>query len=380
MKLLYLTFIDENNKNNIGVIKKIKGQVKAYNNNLVECYHSFINEEGLNIWFNDKKMATFKFGTLLNKRLSQRIGFYSEIINFINNNEIKVIYIRYYFSEPFFINFLKRCKENGLKIIIEIPTYPYKNEMKSKLLYNIDYYYSKKIKKYVDIIVTYSKHNSIFGVKTIKIENGIDMDSIKLSRNNDEDYINLLGVANVNFWNGYDRLIEGLNVYYKERQSKKKVIFTIVGDGPELINLKNMVSQYKLQDYVFFKGVLYGSQLDHEFDLADLCVSSLGVHRLGLDSMSTLKSKEYWARGVPFLKSYKDDQIDSIIKDFILTVNSDDSYINISNVITFYNELKQKNKNYKYDMRVLASKNITWDIQLKQIINQILYWEKETLK
>ena len=37
-----------------------------------------------------------------------------------------------------------------------------------------------------------------------------------------------------------------------------------------------------------------------------LQVGSLGLHRIGLTEASTLKVREYWARGIPFLLSYED--------------------------------------------------------------------------
>lgn len=377
MNLLYLSFADKGKKSNFGVIKKIEGQVKAFNNNNIKCYYTYVDNNGFNFRYLETDLETYNYSNLLKPTISKRVIFYKNILNFIRKKNINAIYIRYYLSDPFFISFLRKCKKYRLKIIIEIPTYPYMNEPINKVLYRLDQYYSKKLNKYVDYIVTFSKHKSIFDIDTISIENAVDVESIKLSESKNDNVINLIGVANLKFWHGYDRVIDGLINYYKSDHNKcnKKVIFTVIGEGSELQNLLKKVSDNNLQDYVIFKGALAGNELDLEFDKADIAVSSIGVHRLRLEGMSTLKSKEYWARGIPFIKSYPDRQIDSTIGDYIFNVESNDDPVDIIEVVEFHNRINKNLHEVKTNMRRLAEKSITWEIQLKPVINKIRKFE-----
>lgn len=72
-----------------------------------------------------------------------------------------------------------------MKIILEIPTYPYDGEKINhtgikKKKYWIEKKYRKSLYKYVDRVVTFSEDDEIFGIKTIKISNGIDLETISL--------------------------------------------------------------------------------------------------------------------------------------------------------------------------------------------------------
>ena len=70
------------------------------------------------------------------------------------------------------LKFFKKVKQKGVIKYIEIPTYPYdeegKESIKGRVVHFIDVHYRKKLHHYVDRIVTYSKDNFIFNIKTIK--------------------------------------------------------------------------------------------------------------------------------------------------------------------------------------------------------------------
>lgn len=62
---------------------------------------------------------------------------------------------------------------------LELPTYPYEAEnsigVLNKIKMQIDLYYRKELKKYIDFIVTfYEGHKELFGIPVEVIPNGFD--------------------------------------------------------------------------------------------------------------------------------------------------------------------------------------------------------------
>ncbi|WP_310516296.1 hypothetical protein, partial [Klebsiella pneumoniae] len=80
------------------------------------------------------------------------------------------------------------------------------------------------------------------------------------------------------------------------------VVFKIIGDTePELSRLKKTVFTLGIEQKVQFCGRRSGDDLESEFYQAHLCIDALGRHRSGNDYNSSIKSKEYTARGLPFI-------------------------------------------------------------------------------
>ena len=116
---------------------------------------------------------------------------------------------------------------------MEIPTYPYDQEyvsFKRKIQLLVDQCFRKRLAKYVDRIITFSNYKTIFGTPTIQISNGIDFDDIPMKQhvNDTSQEIHLIGVAEIHFWHGFDRLLKGLANYYNT-SPQYKVYFHIIG-------------------------------------------------------------------------------------------------------------------------------------------------------
>jgi glycosyltransferase involved in cell wall biosynthesis len=327
--IIYDANFNSTNAESNGIAKKILNQLSVFNDGdamqceIVNIYHKYKNDLRLFISY-------LLFDTYRN--LS------------IDLNDLDFIYMRRIVPLHYGIIrlFQKIKKKNkNCKIVYELPTYPYDKEHKtirSKVGLSIDRLFRKNLKKYVDRIATVSNDSIIFGIPTVKIMNGINCASIptKKPSSSDKD-IHLIAVAQFTQWHGYDRLIEGLNNYYKRNQGKI-VYIHFVGDGPSLPYYKHLVEQYNLSAYIFFHGLLYGEELTNVFNKANLAVSSLGTHRIGIYLGSFLKTREYLARGLPMISSTKIDIIPSNFK-YCLYVPEDESAINIEHIVVFYNKL-----------------------------------------
>jgi hypothetical protein len=139
----------------------------------------------------------------------------------------------------------------------------------------------------------------------------------------------------------------------------------IVGTGPELPNLENLIRTLEIRDHVIFHGFLKGDDLDRIFDQCHLAVGSLGIHRIGLHQISILKAREYCARGIPYLIAGSDPDFPDDFP-YILRFSSDESPIDIDRVIVFMTGIYQ-DPDHPQKMRHYARVNLDWSIKMKKL-------------
>lgn len=299
---------------------------------------------------------------------------YKNLYCYITANEVKLVYIRYvHFANPFFISFLKKLKRSDIKVLLEIPTYPYDQEYNNLKITNevlmwIEKLSRKKFKDLVSHIITFTPETKIFGVPSIEISNGIEVSSIKIAEQRAPDNdIHLIGVASIAYWHGYDRVIEGIYNYYLQNPGKKKVFFHIVGDAADKESMRyhDLVNKYKINSYIRFHGKKFGKELDILFNNADIAVGCLGCHRKGMKYSKSLKNREYCARGIPFFYSETDKAFEN--QNFIFKAPADESPIDIDEIIKFYDG----NKFDRDNIRNYAFRNLSWDKQFEKVMKNV---------
>ena len=116
----------------------------------------------------------------------------------------------------------------------------------------------------------------------------------------------------------------------------------MVGDGRESVVYKSLVEKYGLGDRVRFYGFKSGEELEELYETADIALSSLGMHRVGLKVGQTLKSKEYGAKGLPIISEYRVEEYPEGEK-YQLVVPMDESPVNIESVIRMYDAIMEGN-------------------------------------
>lgn len=370
MKALFLIFHGFGESN--GISKKIHYQINAFQQcgiDIQSCYYE-VDSSGNRKWMIDKNVL-INFGEGILAKLKKRF-YYKPIIDHILNADYDFIYIRYdHNANPFTISLINRIKKEGIKIVMEIPTFPYDKEytgirMKSELL--IDKCFRRKFAKKLDAIVTFSNADNIFGKRTIKISNGIDFNSIPIKQkmNDTSKELHLLGVAEIHFWHGFDRIVKGLANYYSTNPNYK-VYFHIVGEFTserERNDILVPLHENNLDNYVYFYGKKHGKELDILFDKADIGIGSLARHRSGITYIKTLKNREYAARGIPFIYSEIDDDFEEM--PYILKVPADETPIDIEQIVQFYKE-------EKWDTHTIRDsiKHLSWKNQMQKVIKEI---------
>ena len=73
--------------------------------------------------------------------------------------------------------------------------------------------------------------------------------------------LHLIAVASVARWHGYDRLLRAVREFQDRNGRTFDVHVTIVGDGPSLPHLRELVASLRLSDHVTFAGIVTGDAL-----------------------------------------------------------------------------------------------------------------------
>lgn len=369
MKLYYFTQVKPDD---VGVYKKKVFQEKSFLKNGIDLKKTYckLKKNSYEYYIEKYKIGeeSYKYKLdFIRRRLFQKIKIYKNIQKIIKIYDIKVIYIRYYRSDYYFYIFLKNLKKNNTKIIIEIPTYPYDNEVrKSNISLLLDKYYRKKLYKYVDRVVTYSDDKKIWNIPCINISNGIDLEEVHLvnKKEKNKNKIVFTIVSNCSFWHGIDRMLYSLEEYGKNA-NKKEIIFNVVGEGNEINKLKEIVIKSKnLLKVVKFTGIKVGKELEEIYDQTDIAIGSLGRHRSGVDTMRALKNREYCAVGLPMIFSEDDPDLRKV--PFVYHISKNEKLIDIQELLKWYENLKISPE----EIRKYAEE-FTWDKQMKKVIDEI---------
>ena len=381
MRILFLVYHGFSDAS--GISKKIHYQVKGFRENGHDvrlCYYDF-DDRGHRCRYVDGEVLK-DYGKGKFAAVQQRLN-YNCIYDYCIREKIEIVYARCFMNaNPWLISFFKRIKKAGIRAVTEIPTYPYDGEFagskgSQRLGFLIDKTFRKRLYRYMDAMVTFSDAQEIFGQRTINISNGVDIDSIPLheplTMNNE---LHLIGVAEVHYWHGYDRLIAGLGEYYRQmakgKRQKRDVFFHIVGgicsedmNGTAFApGIQTLIDKYELSDKVILHGQMFGKPLDDLFNQCRFAIGSLGRHRSGITVIKTLKNREYATRGIPFIYSEQDSDFDN--QPYVLKAPADESPINIDKLLDFVDHQRMT----PVDIRKTVEK-LSWKIQMQKVVDSL---------
>lgn len=373
MKILFLLFhgFDPNN----GISKKISYQMEAFKANGHEAHLCYMDENGSKRRIADDNIIA-DYGNGKKGKILKRIEFGS-IVDYAVTQHIDFVYIRSnHNANPFTIYMVRRMKRVGMKVVMEIPTYPYDQEYFNKSMQRQliqDKLFRNIFAKQLDAIVTFSEEDVIFGQQTIRISNGIDFESVRMKKKSHHpaNELHLIGVAEIHRWHGFDRVIKGLADYYSTPK-EMKVFFHVVGyffSPIEEAEITEIIKTNHLEPYVILYGKKHGEELDQIFDQCDFGIGSLGRHRVGIEHIKTLKNREYAARGIPFVYSETDTDFDK--KPYVLKVPADETAVKIEDIIKYNQQLAITPQQIRDSITELS-----WKHQMGKVINTLYPQQK----
>lgn len=362
-----------------GISKKIFAQCEALNRSGVETRLCYIRIEAdgrqLRMIGNGSAgdLAVSDFGRGPKAKIVKRLCF-ADVTRYIRHEGIDLLYVRHdHNANPALIRWFSTLKKIGVKIALEIPTYPYDREfdhspLPRKLKLAVDKCFRRTLAHRVDRVVTFSDHPAIFGRPTIRLSNGVDFASIPLKKqlHDTSRQLHMVGVANIHVWHGFDRVIEGMKNYYAAPRARE-VVFHIVGDGiPSLIeSYRQAAEQSGLGERVVLHGPLSGAALDDLFQVCDLGIASLARHRSGISSLKSLKNREYAARGIPFVYSERDDDFEQM--PYVMKAPADESPLDIEALLRFADSVRMS----PAEIRASVETTLSWEHQMKRAVDAL---------
>ncbi len=231
-----------------------------------------------------------------------------------------------------------------VKIVIELPTYPYDEEYKKSIFWQVlmlnDKYNRVRMKGLIDYFAILTEEKEIFGIPTIKIKNGIDVAKIEPKKYvaSSDGTIHMCAVAMFKHWHGYERFFNGLKTYYKNG-GKRNIVCHFVGEGTELPEYRKIVKEEHLEKHIKFYGFLSGKELENIYNTSSIALSTFGMYKIGLNLSCALKTREAVARGIPMITGCLTDIFTEQDYKYYLEFPNDDSELDIQKIVDFYDKI-----------------------------------------
>ncbi len=369
MELLYLNFIFSRF---IGVLDKIRYQseiLSEFNINIktaiicsTEVISDLPNVNSYPIISSKHKLVDILKASFLRWKVAEQIA---------AEQNYNYILLRYPGADPWFASFARRFNVITEHHSKEIPQLRLDTNLLAKAMIIFEWAFAKNCLRNVkgiigvtDEIREYELARFKENKHSVTIANGVNVGKISLKKpvQYDDKALNLIFVANYfSKWHGLDRLFSGIRRY----GSKKPVIrLHLVGNVPK--GMLDSVKYLSIEDRIILHGPLHNKDLDNLFDEMHIAIGSLGVHRKGLRQACALKVREYTARGIPFVISYKDvDLVDGL--PFYLNFHQSDEPVDVDKIVCFADRVL-KEKDLPVQMRDYAQRNMDWRVKMKRLV------------
>ena len=130
-----------------------------------------------------------------------------------------------------------------------------------------------------------------------------------------------------------------------------------------------LISKLGVENQVILHGYQSGEALNKIYSQCNIGVGPLAPHRIGGKEGTGIKTKEYFAIGLPYF--YAGQEL--LVPDdypYVLKMQSDESPININTVVAFYNKIKN-DSSMQENMREFAKEHYSWEKIFTKALNVI---------
>lgn len=373
---------------------KVLSQIRAINNSGYSCKGLFFTTE--NVENNYLAEADFiqvkKIEGGLFRSSKQRTAYHKTVLNYFKekSTDFDFIYYRYPGAHRYLLLLLKIV---GKKVFFEhitaetkeIKLYSSENKFKwnvSSILSYLEFYflplfrewyYGVKIRKKAafgicnsEDIATYEKQMAGGVYPTLVIGDAVNANDYRIKTNNDFNdelrMVFLKGAVTQADFNGIDRLLKGMAAY--KGSTKLKLYLR----GRNLKSETELAANLGISNMLDIGGSIDKENADILFDSMHLGISALAVHRKGLKSTTTIKSREYFARGIPFIFGHHDPDISDNVeaKPFFMELSADESAIDFALILEWYKSLEQI-PDYNTNMKNFALKHLDYKVKMEKL-------------
>ena len=355
----------------IGITKKIKSQIENFEKLGFQVTYSAYDDNGITIVSNGMVVDEMKWPQFIPQivfTLIRKFCWLYEVNRFLKKRKehYDVGFIRWGAVDKSFLKTLKILQKCCDKIIMDCHGYHknYKGHtIKGIYIEKTTKWNSHKLKQYIDVCLTETKNTELFGIKAIPMDTGIDVDKYQphtyLGNKNE---LHMVSVANELPYHGYDRIIRGVANYGDDR-----VFLHLVGKMTD--STRKLISELGIEGKVVLHGYKTGKELDDIYCQSNIGVGPLAPHRIGGKEGTGIKTKEYFAIGLPYFFAGQELLVPDDYP-YVLKMKSDDSPIEVSKVICFYNRIKE-DAELQNNMRSFARENFSWNKIFKKTLHAI---------
>lgn len=205
-------------------------------------------------------------------------------------------------------------------------------------------------------------------IPSITIPNGIGVDNVKQTgfRPFDGKKLDLIFITSSLLpWNGIERLIPSLNSY----KGNVDIKLHVVGD----VDRRDFFRLYGYCDRIKFHGLMNRSDLDPMMGEMNLAVGTMALYKKRMHQACSLKTREYVARGIPFIIAYDEPDLNGIDpqRRFFESYPNDYSPIDIDTVIEFAERVGRNRDEIIAYMRRFAVENLEWSVKTLKLYDFI---------
>ena len=321
------------------------------------------------------RLKTRKFPLNIYDRLFSRYGLIDRTVDLLPYD---YIILRYPLADKSGVRFVKKfnviTEHHTDELSERLAKLRFKTSLKQKIISLLFYLQEKRYGKSMLqnckglISVTKEIENRLLtktncDVPSVVIPNGINVQKITQTGFKQFDGkqldIVVLTAGSFSVWLGVDRLLKSLSAY----KGSVKIMLHIVGhiDHGLLSNTSCSFSNIKLY------GIKTGTELNDIMKNMHVAVGTLTLFRNNMQEACSLKTREYTARGIPFVLAHKDADLSGVDSNFqfCLYYPNDGSLLDIDKLIDFVNRANKLPDLSKY-MRNYALRNMDLRIKLDE--------------
>ena len=344
----------------IGITKKIRSEIRTLREMGMEvCYTGYENDSVAVFDNNDVviKRNPYPFPVSIVKSKLRYFWLETTALDYLKTD--------YYFDLGYFrlgppngllFKMFELLKRNGAQIVAESLAYFPGIKYTSLGGKYIMYCFNKnghRFKDYVSYFLCEGNFTEMFDVPAYTMNMGVDVKQIVPHYyKGDKNELNLISVANENVYHAYDRIIKSVHLYKGDKKIKVHLVGTITDSS------KALIRKYGLENQVILYGKKCGKELDRIYDKCNVGLGPFGQHRVGGKKDTGLKTKEYFAKGLPYIFSGEEPSVPDNYP-YICEFPSDESPIDFDKVWGFY-QLFADDSEVIDKMRSFALENYSW--------------------
>lgn len=165
-------------------------------------------------------------------------------------------------------------------------------------------------------------------------------------------------------WHGLERLLKSLALYHSSETIELMLI------GHLRTHQESLIDTVLLNPKITIKkmGYVSGKNLDTLFKSSNIAIGTIGLYTKDMNEACSLKTREYIARGIPFIYAYNDTDLDGN-ENFALQFPNNDSILDFKKIFTFANAVSEDPHSLSQHMNTFAKEKLDWQIKVREMYN-----------